>query len=237
MHLARRAAGVLAVALFPLLTACDDPGAIAYQQGGDVHWAGLENVPPGTVTNTKLVTSLGSWNLEHMRLAPNGGWLALAERKNTSPSAGLMDARVRVFNSVVNPPQQVAEWDEAELKALIEDNADLSYPAEIVDFNPIRLRWRDNAHLIIDVQPFIVGTSIESLPENVALVLAFQTGELTEGPTFYARGASSPVTVPQHSQRTTYSSELRSGAVFVDGSRVNGVPTGIDQFDFVYLGG
>lgn len=237
MHAVRSTMLILAIAMSPLLTACEDPGAIAYEEGNEVHWAGLENVPPGSARTTKTVADLGNWNLDHLSLAPNGGWLAIGLRTDDNPSAGILDTRVRVYNSVRTPADLVVEWDEQDLKEFIEDNANLSYPQQLVDFNPIRLSWMDNSHLLINVQPIISGTSIESIPENVALVVAFQADSVTDGPSFYGRGGTSPIVAPDHPQKTAFTTENRSGTLFVDGSQVNGIPTGVgEKFDFVYLG-
>lgn len=224
------------ILLLPLLAACDDPGAIAYERDGEVHWSGLEEVPPGTVTSSRLVTSLGQWGLQGMSLSPNSGLVAIAIRNDDNPSAGILDARVRVFNALRSPPQLVAEWDEDDLRAIIESNASLTYPSELVDFNPFELGWMDNEHVLVQVQPIIVGTSIESLPQNVALQLSYRDDSLADSPALYARGASSPVTEPDHPQKNAFPVDNRSGTIFVDGDPVSGLPTDVEEFDFVYLG-
>lgn len=225
------------ILLLPIIAACNDPGAIAFQRGDEVHWAGLDDVPPGSVTSSKLVSSLGGWGLGVMSLSPNGGLLAIAVRNNHNPSAGLLDARVRVFNVLQTPVQLVAEWDEDDLKDIIESNANLTYPSELEDFNPFALGWMNNEHLLINVQPIIAGTSIESLPQNVALVISYRDGSLADPPALYARTDPSPITEPDHPQKNAFATENRSGAIFVEGDQVNGLATDIDEFDFVYLGG
>jgi hypothetical protein len=220
--------------VFAFFAACQDPGVIAFQQGDDIRWSGLENVPPGTVTDIRMVTSLGGWDLEHMTLSPNGGLLAIGLRNNNNPAEGILDAKVLVFNMYTDT--QLAEWDEQDLKNFIENNSNLTYPTELKDFNPRNLSWMNNVELLINVQPIIAGTSIESLPQDAAMVIRYQDESLTNGPDFYPRTSPSPITAPNHPQKTAFSTENRSGTIFIDGSQVNGLPTGIGKFDFVYLG-
>jgi len=229
----KRLAPILFV--FPFFAACQDPGVIAFQQGDDIRWSGLENVPPGTVTNLRKVTSLGGWDLEHMTLSPNGGLLAVGLRNNNNPADGILDAKVLVFN--IYRDTQLADWDEQDLKNFIENNSNITYPTELKDFNPRNLSWMNNVELLINVQPIVAGTSIESLPQDAAMVIRYQDESLTDGPDFYARTSPSPIAAPNHPQKTAFTTENRSGTIFIDGSRVNGLPTGIGKFDFVYLGG
>lgn len=230
----KKATYLLLFAVLPLLMACEDPGVIAFEQGNTVKWSGLENVPPGDVTDIKDVTTLGSWNLEFLTLSPNGGLLAIGLRKNNNVSDGVLDAKVEIYN--IYRGVQLAEWDEDDLKDLIEDNASLEYPSEIVDFNPRNLSWMNNNELLMNIQPIIAGTGLDLLPQDVALVVKYTDESVTQGPDFYGRTDPSPITAPNHPQKTAFSSENQNGSILVDGSGINGLPTGIGLFDFVYLG-
>jgi hypothetical protein len=222
------------IAILPLFATCNDPGVIAFQEGSQVKWAGLENVAPGSTTKINNVTSLGNWNLEFLTLSPNGGILAIGLRRDQNVTSGVLDTKVIVFNIYQNV--KLAEWDESDFKQLIENNANLSYPGQLVDFNPRNLSWMNNNELLINIQPIIAGTGIEPIPQDVALVVDYRNGNLTQGPDFYDRTAASPITAPNHPQKTAFTSENRNGTVYVDGKVVNGLPTDINLFDFVYLG-
>jgi len=230
----KKATYLLLIAALPLLMACEDPGVIAFEQANSVKWSGLEDVPPGSVTDTKDVTALGSWNLEFLTLSPNGGLLAIGLRKDNNVSDGVLDAKVEIYN--IYRDVQLAEWDEDDLKDLIEDNASLEYPSEIVDFNPRNLSWMNNNELLMNIQPIIAGTGLDLLPQDVALVVKYTDESVTQGPTFYSRTDPSPITAPDHPQKTAFTSENQNGTILVDGNTVNGLPTGIGLFDFVYLG-
>lgn len=223
-------------AAIALSTACTDPGVIAFQDGGQVKWSPVENIPPGNATDVQLVTSVSGWDLEHLSLSPNGGLLALGLRKGTNPSQGILDARVLVFNIFTDI--KLAEWDEGDLKRLIESNAGLTYPSQLVDFNPRKLSWMSSTELLLNVQPIIAGTSppVESLPQDVAIVIRPENSDVTDGPHFYPRTGVSPLTAPNHPSKTAFTVRNTAGTIFVNNSPMTGLPGGVGMFDFVYLG-
>lgn len=232
--LRENASYLLLLAIMPMMLACEDPGVIAFEHNNKIKWSGLEEVPPGTVTDTKDVMDLGNWNLEFMSLSPNGGLLALGLRNDSNPAEGILDAKVMIYN--IYRGVLLQEWNEAMFKQLIETNANLSYPSQLVDFNPRNLAWMNNNELLVNIQPIIAGTGIDGLPEDVALVIQYTDTTLTQGPDFYPRTDPSPITAPDHPQKTTFSSENQNGDILVAGSAINGLTGGIGQFEFVYLG-
>lgn len=225
---------LLLFALLPILLACEDPGVIAFEQGNTVKWSGLEEIPPGNVTDIKDVMTLGDWNLEYMSLSPNGGLLALGLRKNNNLDDGVLDAKVMIFN--IYRGILLKEYEEDMLKQIIEENSNLQYPSAIVDFNPRNLAWMNNNELLMNIQPIIAGTGLDQLPQDVAMVVQYSDTTVSQGPNFYSRTDPSPITEPDHPQKTAFASENRNGTIYIGGSAVNGLPSGIGMFEFVYLG-
>lgn len=185
--------------------------------------------PPQTVQQTNVDISIGNWRLDALSVSPDGTHLALGMAQLNSPTRN-SNGKLEVYSDFGRNLKYT--FKDADLKRMIESKADLEYPDAVYAFHPFNVGYENKNILIAHIQPW---SSSDAIPQDVALKIDLKTGKAV-GVQFFPRTGRPPM--PQHASKDKYNFEVINGEMFVNGQKLNGMPSGLDPklHDEVTLG-
>lgn len=214
-------------------SACQNPGFIAYRQSGTVYTSTIDSVPPGKAVNEKSVHTYGGWEPHGMSLSPDGKYLAVAQRKvrnNPRPADPYYNTEIRIYHVLQN--KLLKTYTEVDLLKKIDNNSkafDKGFA-----FFLIGIDWLDNKTLYVNGQPD--NPRVESVPDNAAFGMDAMSGQLKGNAEFYSRSGQPNLKPPVHASKTKFRLSLTNGQVQIEGQNVNGLRTGVEAVDVVFIG-
>lgn len=177
--------------------------------------------PPSSVTHLNTDIDLGNWDLSALSASPDSEYLALGMVKLTSPRED-SESKYEIYSSSGGTLEYT--YDDEDIKEMIEDNSDGEYPPGVYLFYPIAFGYENDSILIMHIQPHYLG---ESLPQDVRLKINLRTNEVVGNAEFFSRTNRPPF--PTHASKTKYNFEVINGKMYVNGTRLQGMPSGIGE--------
>lgn len=163
----------------------------------------------------------GSWRLDALSASPDAKFLALAYSQWDSFSS---KAKLEVYDRFGKDLKFTINSEE--LRQMIETNSGLDYgdPSPFYLFHPFALGYENEKVLIVDVQPY----SREDLTaQDVRLKIDLRTKEVVGTPVFFSR--TNRPSFPSHRSKTRYDFEVIDGKMYVNGTLLNNMPSGISE--------
>lgn len=189
----------------------------------------IGNKPPTNVTNSRVLTALSNnYDVEAITISP----LAVHSVISQTKRSGNFKTKVEIFNTING--NRIKSWDSDDIKRMIENKANLKYPRGLDTFITFNLRWKDDQILILEVQPVIANTSIESLPQDVSVVYNLQNDKV-ESVRFYSRGDASPIPSGSFNTKGVYAFQVNNGNLIIDGNVVQNVPGNVKTADITTI--
>lgn len=213
-----------------MLLSCKTTSVAVFQTGSSFKSAFLINNPPDSANVIKDLTTLNGFILKKLSISPNAiyGVLSFLKLSDGFP----YPTRLEIYNTVTG--KLFKNITSNDLKNMISQYTSDNYPKSVKTFITFDIRWKDEKTVIFEVQPDNTGTGIESLAQNVSIEYDILKNEVKRVE-YYERGNPSPITVPSHSQKTTYNFSINNGKLFIEGKEVNNMPGDIKVVDLSLL--
>ncbi len=202
-----------------ILYSCDST-RVFYQKNDKVYSALMGNDEPykATILNAATI-NMGNWRLDDISVSPDGKYLALASSNWKSPITS-SEAKLEIYDLHSNNLKYT--YDTADLKNLITpDVSDLFYL-----LHPHKLDFQDKKTLVVQIQPY---SSSDGLPQDVVLKIDLNSNKALESK-FVDRGDFSSFGI--YPAKTDYNFEIINGVMHVNGSPLNGIPTGLEKNNY-----
>ncbi|MCH4822271.1 hypothetical protein ML462_03715 [Gramella lutea] len=175
--------------------------------------------PPESVQLTNINIDLGNWRLDALSASPKADYLALGMAEINSPTSN-SNGKLEIYSNFGRTLKYT--FKDSDLKSMIESQADLTYPSAVYAFHPFNLGYENNKILIAHIQPW---TTSDLTPQDVGLKINLETGKAVSVE-FFPRTARPAL--PEHGSKNKFDFEVINGEMFVNGKKLNGMPSGID---------
>lgn len=217
---------ILLLGVSLVLLSCDPTSIAVFQTGSSIKSAIIGNSPPDKARNIKDLTALNGYDLTSLSVSPGGVYAVMSFFKNSGPQP--WPTRLEIYSSV--PGKQLKKFSSNDLKNMIEQSTNLHYPSKVKVFVTFDIRWLDGNTVIFEVQPLPDFTGSDSTPSHVSIVYNIHKNEVDQV-RFYDRGQPSPIIVPTHTEKTTYTLRINSGKLYIEGKEVMNMPASIKKAD------
>ena len=210
---------VLALIFIFIFSSCGTT-YIYYQKGKTVKSAfANKGNPPDRVQATNVDIGIGNWRLDALSASPDANYLALGMADINSPTSN-SNGKLEVYSNF--GARKIYTFNDADLKSMIEGESDVDYPNSVYAFHPFDLGYENDTVLIAHIQPW---NSSDLIPQDVELRIDLKTGEAISV-SFFPR--TNRPAMPQHDSKNKFNFEVINGEMFVNGNKLNGMPSGLD---------
>ncbi|HKJ48629.1 MAG TPA: hypothetical protein VJ973_06040 [Christiangramia sp.] len=185
--------------------------------------------PPDRVQSTNVNINIGNWRLDALSASPDAVHLGLGMAEFNDPTSN-SNGKLEIYSDFGRKLKY--SFDDADLKRMIEKKSSLEYPDAVYAFHPFNIGYENDNILIAHIQPW---TTSDATPQDVGLKIDLRTGKAISVE-FFQRTGRPPM--PEHSSKNKYNFEVVNGELLVNGQKLNGMPTGLDEklHDEVTLG-
>jgi hypothetical protein len=168
--------------------------------------------------------------LERLTISPSGAFvvISLVKRGPGLPAP----TRLEIYSPLTG--KLVRQFSSNDLKEMISQFTNSKYPIAIKSYITMDVRWISKNTAIFEVQPVVAGTGVELAPQNISLVYNIASKKV-ERVEFYSRGQSSPINVPSHISKTTYTLSINNEKLYIQGKEVKNMPGSIKEADLTII--
>jgi|GEM_PF-6789347 hypothetical protein len=221
---------VLLLGISAVLLSCKSTSIAVFQTGSSFKSALIVNKPPDSATAIKDLTTLNGYDFRKLSISPSTAYGVLAFFKRER-GTGQGNTRLEIYLPLTG--RLIKQFSNSDLWTILENNTSYDFPDMLKTFITFDIRWKDKNTAVFEVQP-LRGIGSDLTPSNVSIVYKIPNDEVTQIE-WYTRGSSSPISVPSHTEKTTYTTSINGGKLYIEGQEVSNMPGNIEEVDLSVL--